>query len=278
MKTILFAIDRTEHAVPALHYAYNLSVRLEADLTVLYVHRMPPVRGVVSRPAQQLQYHVIAEQKDIVRAFCYKHLGITIAKKLRVEVVCNTSVLNGIIDKAKELTPDLLVLGRKEKYTDRGLFAGDIAQGLLKRLSCPVLIAPSKINNMPIKTILYATDFEEADIAAIKKLVPTANAVNAKIHIVHIAAEKQYAGEEQMEWFKEMLKKEVDYENIDFKVIFSEHIAKKLNIYSQVIQADLVALLYRKEKGILQHLFNRSLITKLEEYVRVPLLSFNKGN
>ncbi len=102
---------------------------------------------------------------------------------------------------------------------------------------------------VPINTILYATDFEEADILAIKNLAPIAKTVGAKIHVVHIATDKQYAGKDQMEWFKEMLSQQVDYDNLEFKVIFSDHIVKKLNVYSQLIQADLVAVLYREEKG-----------------------------
>ncbi len=279
MNTVLYATDRTEQSIPMLHYAHNLSLRLGADLVVLYVHQLPPIRIAVTRRPEQIELKAIEEQKEILNAFCTKHLGADANNKtVQVEVVCNDSVLNAILEKSSELSPDLVLIGRKEKYTNRGIFAGDIGQGLVKRSSCPVLIAPNKVSPEPIETILYATDFEEADILAIKRLVPIAKAVNAKIHIVHIATEKQYAGKDQMEWFEEMLTQQVDYGNLEFKVIFSDHIVKKIDTYSKSIKADLVALLHREEKGFFQNLFNKSVVTKLEDHIGIPLLSFNKAS
>jgi nucleotide-binding universal stress UspA family protein len=174
--------------------------------------------------------------------------------------------------------PDLVLIGRKDKHTDRGIFAGNIGQQLVKRSSCPVLITPINVSNVPINTILYATDCEEADILAIKNLVPMAMAVNAKIHVVHIATEKQCAGKEHMESFKEILSQQVNYDKLEFKVIFSNHIIKKLNDHSQLIKADLLAVLHREEKGFYQNLFNKSLVIKLDSHIGIPLLSFNKAS
>ncbi len=277
MKTVLYATDRTEQSVPMLHYAHDLSIQLGADLVVLYVHQLPQVRVAVTRRPEQIEFKVAQEQKEILSAFCAEHLGSGIdSNKVQFEVVVNDSILNGVLEKSNQLLPDLVLIGRKEKYTDRGIFAGDIGQGLVKRSPCPVLIAPNHVNSVSIDTIVYATDFEEADILAIKKLVPIAKTVDAKIHIVHIATEKQYAGKDQMEWFKEMLKQQIDYENLEFKVIFSENIVKEIDSYSKSIKADLVALLHREEKGFFQNLFNKSIVTKLEDHIGIPLMSFNK--
>src|SRR5690606_20065144 len=145
-------------------------------------------------------------------SFCIKHIGDELdLNKVKIVVVCKDSVLNGLIKLSKELEPDLVLIGRKEKHTERGIFAGDIGQGLLKRLSCPIMIVPSHTNGSQLKNILYATDFEEADISAVANLISIASEVNAKIHVVHVTTEKQYTGTEQMEWFKEMLAQRVTY-------------------------------------------------------------------
>lgn len=277
MKTILYATDRTEQAAGALRYAHDLSIKLGADLIVFYVHQMPPIRVPVTRLPDQIELQVIEEQEDILWAYCIKHLGDEKdTKKIRYEVVCNDSVLNAIIERSNDLSPDLVMIGRKNKHTDRGLFAGDIGQSLVKRLSCPVLIMPNDLNCLPIQNILYATDFEEADFAAIKNLVPMVEAVNGKIYVVHIGTENQHAVKETMEWFKEMLKQQVDDKNLEFKLLFAANIEKKLNVYSQLLQADILALMHREEKGFFQNLFNKSLIQKMEKHVAIPLIIFNK--
>ncbi|MCG2461767.1 universal stress protein [Flavobacteriaceae bacterium F89] len=277
MRSILYATDLTEQSIPALRYAYDLSISLGTDLVVFHSHEIPPIRLSVKRPIKQLEYHLIAEQKEIVKSYCIKHLGEEIdLDKLRIVVVCGDSVLDGIIGLSKELSPDLVLIGRKGKHTERGMFAGDIGQGLLKRLSCPIMIVPGNIEAAPIRTILYATDFEEADIAAVESLAPIAKQVNAKIHFIHVTTEEQYAKSNQMEWFKEMLAKRIDYKNLEFKVVFSEKIEEKLKEYSERINADMIALLYREEKGFFQNLFNKSLVIKLDDQIGIPLMSFSK--
>lgn len=279
MKTILYATDLTEQSVPALRYAYELSTRLGTELIVLNVHQMPQTRVPVTRMPDQIELQVVEEQKEVLKAYCAKHLGRQIdGSHIGIEVENNDSILNGIFSKAKQVSPDLVLIGRKDKHTDRGLFAGDIGQALVKRLTCPVLILPNNAANSPINTILYATDFEEADILAIQRLTPVAKILGAKIHVVHIATEKQYAGKDQMEWFKEMLLKEVDYENLEFKVLFSDHIVEKLTVYAQLIHADLVAVLYREEKGFFQKFFTKSMVTQLDAHIDLPLLSMNKAS
>ena len=277
MKTILYATDLAEQSVSTLRYAHDLSNSMGANLIVFHSYDVPPIRAAVLRPYEQIEYHIIEEQKEVVKSFCINHLGDDIdLEKLKIVVVCNDSVLNGIIEISKEINPDLVLIGRKDKHTERGMFAGDIGQGLLKRLSCPIMIVPCHPNGSILKNILYATDFEEADISAVENLIPIAAKVNAKIHFVHVTTEKQYKGTDQMEWFKEMLTQRVDYKNLEFKVIFSENIEEKLKGYSELIHADLVALLYREEKGFFQNLFNKSLVKKLDNQIDIPLLSFTK--
>jgi nucleotide-binding universal stress UspA family protein len=265
--------------VPALQYAYHLSQRLHATLLVLYVHEMEPLRVSVSRPAAQIEYHVIQEQTEVLSSYCAKHLGIPVDnKKVQIEVISNDSVSNGILEKTKEVTPDMIIIGRKDKHTDRGLFVGNIGKGLQEKVPCPLLIIPNKVEDKPIKTILYATDFEEADILALKKLVPLAQMLEAKIHIAHISTEKEYAGKEQMEWFKDMLLQEVDNSPLTFELIFSDKIQDKLKIHAKTIGADLLVLLEREEKGFFQKIFHISLVAKMEEHIGIPLLSYNALN
>lgn len=279
MKTILYATDRSEYAVPALQYAYQISQQLKATLLVLYVHEMEPLRVSVSRPAAHIEYHVIKEQTEILSSYCSKHLGVPVDNRnLQAEVIHNDSVSNGILEKTKNIETDMIIIGRKDKHTDRGLFVGNIGKGLQEKVPCPLLIVPNNIADRPLKTILYATDFEEADILALKKLVPMAQLLAAKIHVVHISPEKEYAGKEQMEWFRDMLKQVVDDTDMEFELIFSDNIQDKLKVHAQAIGANLLVLLEREEKGFFQKIFHISLVAKMEEHINIPLLSYNELN
>jgi nucleotide-binding universal stress UspA family protein len=195
--------------------------------------------------------------------------------RIRIEVVCNDSVLDGIIEKSKQVSPDMALIGRKAKHSERGLLVGDIAHALLKKSAFPILIIPKDLTGVPIETMLYATDFGEASISAIKNLVPLAKSVNAKIHIVHIATQMRNSRKDQIKWFKEKLMKQVHYDNIEIKVILSNHIEEELKIYSEHIKADILALLYKEEQGFFQNLFNKSLVKKLDTQIGIPLMGIN---
>ncbi|NKI25192.1 universal stress protein [Arenibacter sp. 6A1] len=278
IKSILYATDRTENSAAALKYAYELSVRLGAKLMVYYGHELPMIRVSVSRPPQQIAHHVIKEQQEILTAYCTKHLGHLEGKAVECVVERVEFISQGILKKAKESEVGLIIIGRKDKHTERGLFVGDIGKGLQDKVPCPLLIVPNGMEEMAIKNILYASDFEEADIAAIKKIEPLAKALDAKISIAHISTEKEYAGKEQMEWFKDMLAKKVGYEKVEFKLIFSDFIEEKLKTHAEIIGADLLVVLEREEKGFFKRLFHKSLVKKIEDHISIPLLSYHKAN
>lgn len=277
MNTIVYATDRSEREVPVLKFAYNLSLELGARLVVLYVHKMEPLRVQVSRPHEQIEYHVLQEQKEILEAYCEKHIGTGLdPKNIKMEVVSGNSITTTILEASKDFKADLIVIGRKDKHSDRGLFVGDIGKELQDKVTCPLLVVPNNQDLKAIHTILYATDFEEADILALKDLAAMAKLIKAKIEVVHISTEEEYAGTEQMEWFKEMLEQQVDYGDIGFQVVFSDDIEKRLRRFSEEVGADILVLLERKETGFFQRIFHKSLVKKMESHIAIPLMSYNE--
>ena len=279
MKTILYATDCTERSVNALRYAHSLSAILEASLVVLHVYDIPPILATTTRPVQQIKRYAHRERLDILKAYCAKYLGNELDKKnVRIQVIENVSIADGILEKSKELLPDMVILGTKDEHTRRGLFAGDIAKALIEKVPCPLLAIPNNVPNDKIEDIVYATDFEEDDIFALKKIAKIAKPYNAMIRVIHITTKNEYKGEEQMEWFKEMLRQKVNYGNMTFDIIFSVNVYEELNAYLNNVGADLLAMLERGNQGFLRKLFHKDLVKKMESHITIPLLSFNKAN
>ncbi len=275
MKTILYATDLNENEASVLKYAHKLSKNLNAKLVVFHIYQLPPIRVSVSRPAEQVEGFVIKEQKSIVKSYCKKHLGEDL-NNVKIDVAISDTILDAILNQSKKIKPNLVVIGKKEKHTKRGLLASDIGLELLKKLTFPILIVPNNVSDKPVKTILYATDFEDGDILAIKKIVPTAKDMDATIHVVHVSTKTQYAGKDKMEDFEKRLTEQVSYKNVKFEVLFSENIEKELNAHSKRIDADIIVLLEREEKGFFQKLFTKTIAEKLEVKINIPLMSFNE--
>ena len=277
MKTILYATDCTRNATPALRYASKLSEKLKAKLVVLSVYDLPPVLVSTIRSPRHMSKMAADEHMMVLHNYCSRYLKDRMSTDVALDVVESPSISDGILTRCKALQPDLLILGMKDEHTLRGYFSGNIANAILAECPCPVIIAPNQFRYRKLKTLVYATDFEERDIAAIKKLVELAAPYEAEILVVHIPTKEEYAGMQQMEWFKELLDQQVDYDKIRFQMIFADSIQEGLGLYVQEVRADLLAMLQRdSNRTFFGKLLHKDQVKIMETRSKIPIMSFNQ--
>tara|TARA_R110002167_G_scaffold33327_3_gene107060 strand:+ start:168 stop:1034 length:867 start_codon:yes stop_codon:yes gene_type:complete len=280
MKTILYATDYSDNAIAALKYAYQMSVKLDARLVITHVFDYPTVLGMegLDEPFPHLEQNAFRMHRSKLGEFCQKHLGDNWDNpKIQLEAVENTSVITGILSKAEEWHASVIVVGMKGESLLVEILMGSTTKRLIEMAPCPILAIPADSTYAAIQTIVYATDFEEEDIHAIKKLVEIAEPLSAKIKIVHISTKNEYAGDLQMEWFKDTMRNTVKYPKIEFKLIFSENILESLKTYLGDVGADLIVMLEREKRGFLKW-FHKDKVKEMEAYGKVPLMSFNEHN
>ncbi len=277
MKNILYATDCSKHDTHALQYAYMLSDILKANLTVLHIFSLPPIGVSTIRPKKYLSKHAHDEQFLVLKRYCHNHLkDLQTGIVIKYEVKEDESVSNGILSETAALSPDLVIVGMKDEHTARGLFTGSIAKALIQKLATPLLIVPSAKPFQKIKTLVYATDFEEADVLAIKKLVKIAEPFDTIIKIVHITSKEEYAVNDKIAWFKEMVFEKTSYRNMTFDIVFNAIVSEGLRAFIDTTSADMIALLEREDNGFLKKLFHKDLIKKMESKIAIPMLSINE--
>lgn len=280
MKTILYATDYSENSIAALHYAHTFAKAFNAQLVVMHVFDIPiSLVSTVSMSYIKKERKRFAEHQVNLESFCIQHLGDPL-KETDIKFVVDEdgSVVSGIQEKALEANANIIILGAKGESALKDFFLGTTAEGLLNKAPCPVLTVPRGASPEKIKMMVYATDFEQADIFALKKLSKIASTFNATINVIHITTKKEYAGDQQMEWFKEMLQEKVHYDKIVFNLIYSDDVQLELNAYLQHSKADLLAMLERKEGGFFQTFFKGDLVRNMEKNTNIPLLSYNVIN
>ena len=280
MKTILCATDYSESSITSLKYAYELSKKLEAILRVIHIYELPLILGLEHELFyEELKQTTLKKHTVKLKKFCKKILVNNFDnQKIKFDAFEEQSVTNGIIAKAIEHNVFLIVIGMKNKSALEELFMGTTTINLIEKAPCPVLAIPTNASTKKVETFVYATDFEEEDIGAIYKLVQIASSFNATIKIVHISTTNEYKGNMQMEWFKELLSQKVNYNKLEFDLLFSDAIFETLKIYLEGENANLIALLERKKSGFLRKLFHRDLVKEMESFGHIPLLSFNEAN
>lgn len=281
MKTILYATDYSENSVAALKYANAVAEQIKTRLVITHVFEYPTVIGAegLDTTFPYLEESAFKSHRMKLEKFYEEHLGNGWkSPNILLQAVENKSAVRGIISVAEEWHAQMIIVGMKGESALKELIIGSVTKRLIEKAPCPILAIPAHASYHGIKTIAYATDFEEEDIYAIRKLAEMAEHFEAEIKIVHISTKKEYDGETQMEWFKEMLEQKVSYAKINFELLFSEDVFDALRIYLGDSNADLMVMLERDRTGIAKKWFHGDLVKKMKSYGKVPLMSFKEGN
>ena len=281
MKTLLYATDCSPNAIPALLYAYHISKTMEARLVVTFVFQHPELLGLEggNELAPMSEEKAFEHYYERLENFCSDHLGPQ-WKTLNIllEPINGKSVVEGIIAKAMDWHAYFIVVGITGDNPLRDFIVGSTTKLLIKKAPCPVLAIPSEIGYNPLQTIVYASDFEDGDIYAIRKLAEMAEPFGSKIIVVHISSDMEHVGDNRMNLFKERIQKKVSYNNISYKLIFSEKVFESLQHTIGDLKANLVVMLERDKGGWAEQWLHRDLVKKMEGHTEVPLLSFREGN
>lgn len=279
MKNILCATDYSPNSLLALKMAYSLADRLGSVLTILHVFDFSAtLLAPTSLAYNRREQKAFKKHKERLGDWVKEHVKSSAEhSEIRMDVAENSSAAEGIIKKAKDCAADLIVVGMKGATNLESLLFGSTASYLIDKAFCPVLIVPENVKEFEIRSIVYASAFEESDIQAISWLTKLADPLNAGIKVVHISNRGEYAGEDQMNWFQEMLREEVNYPKLDFKLIFSDDTFGSLMDTIKAENSQMIAMLERSGQTLIKSLWHRDLVKRMKSERIVPVISINKA-
>jgi len=179
-----------------------------------------------------------------------------------------------IIDETSKKDIILLILPGYGK-SDFFNFITDIRPVVISEAECPVLIIPDKAEFRPFKTILYATDFEQEDVEAMKKLAGIAKPFNSHIIAVHVTDNNDFTERIKEEGFNELIREKIAYDHISFFSLKNDNIEQSLIRFSEEKNADLIAVL-RENKNFMGKIFRKSISRSIAKDSKIPVLIFHK--
>lgn len=138
LKRILVPIDFSDCSKKALQYALPLAKEHEAALTLLYV--VPPAYGAGEYGG--IDY---AQLEGSMKEGGEKELAKLVVDEVRREVPTDTLVLVGspaveIIEAARSLPADLIVISTHGRTGLKHVFLGSVAERVVQRAPCPVFV------------------------------------------------------------------------------------------------------------------------------------------
>jgi nucleotide-binding universal stress UspA family protein len=277
MKTILFPTDFSSNALHASEYAGMVAKRINAQVVLLNVYTIPTISeyqlpNEIENFINQNKRDAQAKLKDFTEIFL-KNTGLLPYRvSTRVEY---GYVSEKIVDTARALQADLIVMGTKgaSDFLDRWL--GTNAQKVMKHAECPVWTIPQKAMIHYPQNFLYAADFQEDEVLSTHKIMGIAELFGAKCNVVHVHDYFEMNVGHQIEATVHQLNDEFEEEPVSVKSLHRANIIEGLETYIHTHKPDVLALAIH-EKSFLNGLFETSISKYFVQNAHLPILTFRK--
>ena len=141
LKQILVPTDFSPHAEAALHYAIELVKQFGASVKLLHVVEDPLAAGMWSREIYtaeiaELQINLVKSAEERLRQIAAAPAaGVRLLTEVRTGPAARA-----ILDAAKAMAADLIVMGTAGRTGLAHVVMGSVAQRVVRAAPCPVLI------------------------------------------------------------------------------------------------------------------------------------------
>jgi nucleotide-binding universal stress UspA family protein len=194
MQRIVCAVDFSDYSRRALDHAIAIARWYGSTVTVLHVVAPAPVGvtapGVVAfepvfPPVDRDQ--LLAETK----AFAAAEGAVGVAVEA---IVREGAAAREIVDQAREMAADLIVLGTHGRSGFERFLLGSVAEKVLRTAPCPVLTVPKRLPDAvpagPVlfRRILCPVDFAACSLDAVRYAVSMAQENDAQLTLLHVIA------------------------------------------------------------------------------------------
>ena len=190
LRRIVCPVDFSEFSRHALDHALALARWSGARVTVVHVVTPVPYTDPVMAPALVFTPDDFQRVEEELKAFVREETG---AAPVDVGLLEGGSPAAAVVDEAKALDADLIVVGTHGRSGLERLMLGSVTERILRKASCPVLTVPSAVPDaVPIGPrgfthILCGVDFSPSSTKALAYAAGFARDTQARLTLLHVA-------------------------------------------------------------------------------------------
>jgi len=288
LQRILVPIDFSDYSVNACRYAIGLAEKLTAEIKLMHVYYNPVIN---SMPLTDTYYYQV-NMDEIIREIeiraknnmdeFYKDLKEKLERENIQGVKIDYALISGIaseeiIAECENYNPDLVIIGMKGLGERENDLIGSVTAKIIEDTKVPVLVIPEDSLYQGIATIniLYATNFDDSDYKALKKLMNIMSPFDFRLNCVHIGTpESNIWDKVKMDSLKEKLVSQYkDYE-IECFIIEDEDFLNAIQKIVRDKSIDIISMVTHK-RNLISKLLNPSIARKVLFHTNIPFLVFH---
>lgn len=291
VQRILVPIDFSDYSINACKYAIGLAEKLNAEIKLMHVYYNPVVNSMPLTDTYYYQVNmdeVIREieikAKESMEEF-YGDLKEKIEKENIEGVKIDYALVRGIaseeiISKSRDYKPDVIIIGTRGKGERENDLIGSVTAKIIEDTKVPVLVIPEDSIYQGIATIniLYATNFDESDYKAIKKLMNVLSPFDIRLYCVHVGTGDSNVWDKvKMDSLKSKLREEYAEYDIECSIIKQENFLVGIQNIIREKHIDIISLVTHK-RSLISKLLNPSTTRKVLFHANIPFLVFHSDN
>ncbi len=288
VQRILVPIDFSDYSVNACRYAIGLAEKLNAEIKLMHVYYNPVVN---SMPLTDTYYYQV-NMDEIIREIelrakhnmeeFYADLKEKIEKDNIKGVKLDYYLVRGfaseeIIAKSEEYKPDVIIIGTRGQGERENDLIGSVTAKIIEDTKVPVLVIPedSLYEGIATINIMYATNFDDSDYKALKKLIYIMSPFDFRLYCVHIGTKDNSIWDKaKMDGLKGKLYEQYpDYE-IQCSLFEEDDFLKGVQEFIREKRIDIVSLVTHK-RSLISKLLNPSVARKVLFHTNIPFLVFH---
>jgi nucleotide-binding universal stress UspA family protein len=194
LRRILCPVDFSDNARRALRHALALARWHDSTVTAIYVQPVVPAVAIgLEAPALGGALLTPADRERITTALA-DVIREAQAPEVPTEIVVSddVSVPREIVRLAETLPADLLVMGSHGRTGFDRLLLGSVAEKVLRKAPCPVLVVPHHTAEAPshpqavFTRIVCPVDFSDASMEALGYALALAQEADAQLTVLHV--------------------------------------------------------------------------------------------
>lgn len=288
VQRILVPIDFSDYSINACRYAIGLAEKLNAEIKLMHVYYNPVVN---SMPLTDTYYYQV-NMDEIIREIeiraknsmekFYNDLKERIDKDGIQGVKIDYALVRGIaseeiIAESEQYNPEVIIIGTRGQGERENDLIGSVTAKIIEDAKVPVLVIPEDSIYQGIATIniMYATDFDDSDYNAIKKLISIMSPFEFRLYCVHIGTHDSNVWDKvKMDSLKEKLTEHYEDYEIHCHIIEDKDFLAGMQEFIREKYIDIISMVTHK-RGLITRLLNPSLTRKVLFHTNIPFLVFH---
>ncbi|MEM9077071.1 MAG: universal stress protein [Bacteroidota bacterium] len=271
MKGIIVPVDFSEQSENALQVAASLAKKHDSELYVLHMLELSPsIMSESGYIAQEQVVHLIKVGEKRFNDFLDKPYlkGIKI-----IPIIKHYKVFQEVNEIAQKHDIELIVMGSHGTDGLKEIFIGSNTERVVRSSDIPVLVVKGEVKQFELNNFVFACDYKEENIPALKKAKQMAEVFDAKLNLVYIntPGDEFLSTEDAYNRISKFLN--LAKEGLEVEIYNDYSVEKGILNYSETVGADLIGIPTHGRRGLI-HFFMGSIGEDVANHSNIPVITF----